>query len=763
MKEQTIEEQQKEVARIANLLSMYCDQSDGDVDYDVQELLEMVDLEDVMETGYRLCAEGENEELLPSLQKLIACLNYLDYEAGIATTVSDDVYDRVVELLQTKGVDRGVLGTPVQTSTRLDVREHQYPILRGSLKKVHFCEQDEIPKHDSRKSLEEYLRNTLEQLPEETLQNILKEKGSLLIQANFKYDGQSAVFECKGKEIQHVLTRYKVDQNLGKDITHVFSEETLPTLFPYDIPMGYMENTISYGIQTEIVMTHQQFQQYQEYTGDKKCNRRSAVSSILNQTKENFDPKLRQFLTVIPLQIACAENLAQDDCEETYCQTYGWWSLGYVGDHFLWVSYDLENTSLHIDLTQENFHVSGKEDYATLAKSLCNFFPAIRQHAEERGIPIDGVVFTSFDDSINHRLSATLGRSRDKNNFQVAFKFPAGIAKTTLQSVVFQVGPLGNITPVAEFAPVTMNGNCLRRTSLSNMEKLERLQLHEGDEILIQYDIIPKIMVDETCKKNEQAPLIVPIDHCPICGEPLDPKAGYRCLNWDCDSKLVGRIFNYVKKMNIPGFGLDTIYSLYQLGVLHSIEDLYLLGAHRSQLVDAVGLGDVTASKLITAPMKRTHIYPHELLGALGIPSISLHTMDKVCRAIPLENLVNAPEVILQEYPRIPSIGEKTAKKIAEGLERCKEEILHLLPWFTFLHYNDQSKHVVFHTVRDKAFEQWLLQEKGIASTSGITNAEALIVSDEKPEDTDKIKRAKEHQVPVLTLTEAKKKWGYSE
>lgn len=768
----TPREEQDNILRIATALFMYCDNLDNNGEDDIQELLETTDLDELMETGYLYCMQGtcENEkDMVNALQKLIYCLNCLETQTNIPTPVTDDVYDKVLELLSDRK-GKQIIGISSDSTDKGNVREHQYPELRGSLKKVHFCEKDEIPKNDSRKSLEEYLQSVFEGLPRDMWKDKSGKVGCCNIYSDFKYDGQSGVFECDGNKICHILTRYKLEKNLGKDITHVFEGETVKDVFGTNLPSGYAENVYPYGVQVEIVMTTSQFQAYQEYTNNTKCNRRSAVSSILNHTKDNFDPNLRKFITIIPLQVSSENNLASDyfgdpmldDCGANLHSTdYIWYSLGHIAEKFLWVNVSRDNANLCTTVTEKLLHsVNKKTRYIDLSNELYNKTTAIINRAKEEEIPIDGVVFTIRDVDNDHQITNYLGRTNDKNNFQVAFKFPAGVKKTMLKFVDFQVGPLGNITPVAEFEPITINGNTLSRVNLSNMDKLVRLQLHEGDEILIQYDIIPKIIVDESCKKCMDKPLILPIAACPICGKPLE-LTGWRCTNWECASKIVGRIFNYTRKMDIPGFGLETITMLHIIGVLNSIRDLYTLGSHTKEIEAQSGYGKKSVEKLLTSPLSRTNIYPHELLGSLGIPNISLSTMEKVCRVIPVDKLINTPEVIVEEYPNIPHVGEKTAQKIAYGIERYKQEILELLPWFTFIPYTEKEQHVVFHMVRDKKFERWLLGENGISSKSGLTDALALIVLDGKMEETEKVKQAKELGIPILSLSEAKQKWGY--
>ncbi len=657
--------------------------NDPDNEDGIRELLETIDLESVLEDAYSFCLTEEGaqrKDVMEALRECLWCLNHLESETTIQTPIPDELYDKILELVADYSGEQ-IIGN-VHTGTGIPTKTHQYPELRGSLKKVHFATRGDVPKNDTRKSLEEYLAHTIPNI-------LTAADGPVIFQANFKYDGNSAVFECHGNAIVNVLTRYDTKQNLGKDITHIFKGHTVEDIFGDNIPKCCRLGDFSYGIQVELVVLEDQFYAYQEYANDKKCNHRSAVSSIANQTKDKFDPELQTFLIAIPLQIASEEPVAMQ--EDELCGWYLWRNIGTMHGKSLLVSTDHTNRELSLVLQKDTFQTANKETYvATLCHTMTDFIiPTIKRNARKLGVPIDGAVLTAMRPC---DTDYTLRRIGDKNEFQVAFKFPAGVAKTTVKKVEFKTGPLGYVSLVAEFEPVTIGGNTLTHVNLSNMRKLERLCLHPGDEILVRYDIVPTIATDETCKKATDVPPIQPIDTCPTCGEPLQGTTMPRCVNINCVATVIGRIYNYTKKMGIPGFGIPTIESLYTLGALRNISDLYRLKTHEKQLAQEKGYGDAMIEKLLTAPLKRTTVFPHELLGAIGIPGISSRTMQKVCRKLPLQNLINAPESIMKEYPSIPGIGEKLAAKLADGLEQYKQELLTLLPWFTFKSYEDTEK-----------------------------------------------------------------------
>lgn len=727
----------------------------------IKTIIEKEDLEGVCQTI--LDGFFEAKTTVEDLKKIIDVLNYIVEETAIPSTVSDTTYDMILEVLRDTNEMR--VGTNVEMWTDESVREHKYPELRGSLKKVHFATTNQIPKKDSRKSLEDFLRSTLGPFLDENPEEVV------WIRPDYKWDGLSNVFECSKNQVEYVLTRYKVELNLGKDVSHIYQGMSVLDIFSNNIPPQIYELD-EYGIKTEVIMMQDNFAAYKEYMMDSKCNRRSAVSSILNRTVDNFDPEMRRFLEVIPLQISTKEVIPGDP-DVILAGSYVWRKVGvingryqYVGNREL-VSSSRLPTLKHPApiLTLPMFMVDASilagyynpPYFAGLAKNLYDDYKIIlEQSAEDCGYPIDGMVFTLE----NPKLVEQLGRSDDKNNFQVAFKFPAGCAKTTLLDVDFQVGPVaGTITPVAIIDPVRINGSRISHIGLSNMEKLDRLDLHKGDEIIVQYDIIPKILVDDTCKKNG-GEKILPITKCPVCGGKVDKG---RCENPDCDAKLVGRISNYVNKMNIPGFGIETISTLVNRGILKSIKDLYLLSQMQSEMIHIPGFREKTVASLVSAPLSKLHIYPHELLGSIGIPDVSLTTMEKLCRVIDMDVLVNTPEVLISMYQGINGIGEIMAAKIVEGINQRKELIKGLIPYFSFKNYREVVGNVVFTDIRDPEFATFLRDNPGISTSNSVTkDTIAVITKDNQDGETGSMRTAKEKEIPILAITEAKNKWGYN-
>lgn len=709
----------------------------------IQAVIENTDLEEVFELAYQ--GYFENKVGIDTLNKIIDFLSYLEEETSIPTPVNDTIYDKILEVLNENHITN--IGTESNVIDDDSVREHKYPELRGSLQKVHFTTSDEIPKKDSRKSLEDFLRNILENGKSSI-------KGQLLpLFVDYKWDGASNVFECDGVNIDYVLTRYKVEMNLGKDVSHVYKGKTAKDIFGYKIP-GQFYDMEKYGVKVEVIMPNDKFEEYRLYTMDKKCNRRSAVASITNRKDDNFDPKMLDFLEVIPLQISTDVPI-EGNPDFISTDDRIWFHAGIINDRHQYIAFywDKDPTMISMDKVLHG-------NFDSIAKSIYAYRELIEKDAESKGYPIDGMVITIGDWGFIN----TLGREHHKNKFQVAYKFPAGIKKTKLKNVTFQVGPIaGTITPVAEVEPIVMNGNTITHIGLSNMEKLERLDLHIGDEILVCYDIIPKILVDETCKKSG-GKKIEAINKCPICNS--DVQSG-RCVNPNCDAKMVGRIAAFTKKMNIPGFGIETVSFLVERGILNSIPGLYKLNLRAGDMMMLPGYQEKSVSNLIKAPLSRTNVYPHELFGSIGIPDISLSTMEKVFRNVSVDSLMNDPEILFSMYQNINGLGEITVGKIVQGIDKNKKLLQELIPWFKFKEYEKESENqqlIMFTNVRDPKFSEYLREKFDIVSPKNdgfSAKAIALIVPDGEEIKSTKKDKAIDKGIPIFTLSDAKKKWGY--
>ena len=195
------------------------------------------------------------------------------------------------------------------------------------------------------------------------------------------------------------------------------------------------------------------------------------------------------------------------------------------------------------------------------------------------GFDIDGIVI-----KVNsYPLQQLLGSTAKFPKWAIAYKFKADSVSTELQSVTYQVGRTGIITPVANLTPVQLAGTIVKRASLYNFDMIRELDLHQHDYVFIEKggEIIPKITgVDYEHRQPDGEKIVFP-SHCPECGTKLvnnEGEAGFYCPNdTNCPPQILGRIEHFVSKkaMNIDSLGTETVSLFYSNDIIHNVADIY--------------------------------------------------------------------------------------------------------------------------------------------------------------------------------------------
>ena len=689
---------------------------------------------DLTSIGENLLTET-TDETLEDIKDLLEIVQYIETDTVMESVISDDLYDQLHAKYYELSGGKSIVGTTT-TSTTKPTKEHFYPELRGSLDKVHFILNSEIPEKDSRKSLE-YWFNGVTKKCSDILPELYELTGDL------KYDGLSGVFECTGNNTDDVVTRKDVDANIGVVVTHVFEDLDLTTL---GLPDELFEKNIEFGLKTEMLVLQDDYEKFCNIVPNsrKPKNRRSAASMIINTSKDEFNPEWSKYITAVPLQISSKTKLG-NDYEE-------WYYAGELNGRYQYMKFDLSASQLIID-TSKPLPINDIE-------TVIN---ACRDKAESLGIPIDGVVFTIN----NVDMVSRLGRSNNINKYQIAYKFPAGVKKTKIKNVEFLVGPIGTVTPLAEVEPVVIMGNTITNVSLSNYDKLDRLNIHIGDEVYVKYNIIPTLYKTDDCKEMDGKPIQGPTN-CPSCNEPLTiSNAIVRCSNFVCPARKVGIIYNYVNKMNIPNIGMSIIQDFVDIGIVNSIIDLYQLDGYKDTIINMPGYGEKSYNNIISAIASRHEVYPHELLGSLGIPDIGRTIMKKICTVIPFTDLLNIEnkDSIISAMTAINGVGEITARKIVDGLDRY-EELIHKLRLFLTIKEYDTEKnpelHVLFTNVRDQDFADYLTITYNAEIMKGYAKRVDVVIIPNDRKSSSKVEKAKEDGKLILTIDEAKSLYKYN-
>ena len=277
---------------------------------------------------------------------------------------------------------------------------------------------------------------------------------------------------------------------------------------------------------------------------------------------------------------------------------------------------------------------------------------------ERRKLPFatDGVVIKVNSYALRRELGFTAKAPR----WAVAFKFKAEQALTRLESVDFQVGRTGAITPVANLDPVQLAGTTVKRATLHNAEQIALLDIRVGDMVYVEKggEIIPKITGVDLSQRPADSKPFEYITVCPECGTPLvryEGEAKHYCPNQGgCPPQIVGRIIHFIRRkaMDIEGLGEETVELLYENGLVHDVADLYDLKA--GQLAELPRLGEKSADNIIRSIRGSVEVPFRRVLFGLGIRFVGettakylaehFRSLDAVMRAT-REELTQADEV----------------------------------------------------------------------------------------------------------------------
>ena len=269
-----------------------------------------------------------------------------------------------------------------------------------------------------------------------------------------------------------------------------------------------------------------------------------------------------------------------------------------------------------------------------------------------------------------------LGYTAKTPRWAIAFKFAAEKQLTRLNSVSYQVGRTGAVTPVANMEPILLSGTIVKRATLNNEDFIRSLDLHEGDFVWVEKggEIIPKITAVEPAKRSADARPIAFIRTCPECGATLvrtEGEAAWRCPNESgCPPQQKGKIEHFVsrKAMNIDGLGAETIDLFYEKGWLRNIADIYDL--RREEIAALPGFGDKSAERLMSGLEESKQVPWSRVLFAMGIRFVGETTAKKLAKAYPSIDLLRAASQ--EELTQVEDVGEEIAKAIVAHLSNAE-------------------------------------------------------------------------------------------
>ena len=305
------------------------------------------------------------------------------------------------------------------------------------------------------------------------------------------------------------------------------------------------------------------------------------------------------------------------------------------------------------------------------AVKVCKTLPEVMDYIkywdkERKNLPVatDGIVLKV--NSLTQQKN--LGYTAKSPRWAIAYKFQAERALTTLQSVSYQVGRTGAITPVANLDPVQLSGTVVKRASLHNADIIEGLDLHIGDKVYVEKggEIIPKITGVEASVRDLFAEKVQFITHCPECGTPLvrdEGEAAHYCPNEaHCPPQIKGKMVHFVsrKAMNIDGLGEETIDLLYRNGLARNIADLYRLKLLDLALLER--MGEKSGRRILKSLEASKQVPFARVLFALGIRYVGETVAKRLSSK--LKSMQALMSASVEELMSIDEIGESIAQSL---------------------------------------------------------------------------------------------------
>ena len=402
-----------------------------------------------------------------------------------------------------------------------------------------------------------------------------------------------------------------------------------------------------------------------------------------------------------------------------------------------------------------------------VCSSLEEVFEFIHYWDEERKkLPVatDGIVI-KVNDFAQQR---TLGTTAKSPRWAIAYKYQAESGLTRLNSVSYQVGRTGAVTPVANLDPVLLSGTTVRRASLHNADIIAGLDLHIGDMVYVEKggEIIPKITAVAVDQRVLIGDKVQFIKNCPECKTPLvryEGEAAHYCPNENtCPPQIKGKIQHFVsrKAMNIEGLGVETINLLYDEGLLHDVADIYTL-----QVDDLSGLerlGEKSAQNILQSIKKSKDIPFDRVIFALGIRFVGETVAKKLVQVLhDIEQLKTATYETLIE---IDEIGERIAQSVVQYFAEDKNIMLinRLKDYGLQMAVAEEDLKPQSDTLKDKSivisgtfqhhsrdeYKQMIIQHGG-KNVSSISSKTSFVLAGEKM-GPEKLKKAESLGIPIL-------------
>ncbi len=325
---------------------------------------------------------------------------------------------------------------------------------------------------------------------------------------------------------------------------------------------------------------------------------------------------------------------------------------------------------------QMGFKVPNAAKLVNSIDEVLEFIDYWNVHRHDLPYETDGVVIKVN----NLQQQEELGYTAKAPRWAMAYKFKAEQVSTRLNSITYQVGRTGAITPVANLEPVELAGTTVKRASLHNADQIEKLDIRVGDEVFVEKggEIIPKIIAVDLTKRPSDSQPTQYITHCPECNTKLvrqEGEAQHYCPNYNgCKPQVIGRIQHFIsrKAMDIEGLGGETVALLVNEGLIGNYSDLYELT--KGQVVPLERMAEKSAENLINGIEASKQIPFERVLYALGIRYVGETVAKKLAKHY--KNIEALSKATIADLVAVDEIGIKIAESVIDFFDSEQNQII---------------------------------------------------------------------------------------
>lgn len=543
-----------------------------------------------------------------------------------------------------------------------------------------------------------------------------------------KMDGLSILLTYEKGKLSRAETRGNAE--IGEDITHnakVF--ENIP------LHIDYKEHL---EVEGEAIITYDDFEKINSKLpeNEKYKNPRNLVSGSVRQLDSSIAKQRHiRFIT---------------------------WKIPEEKDCMLAAFHDVEELGFEI---VPYVYINGNKG------CFDKYIDKLKNIAEKNGFPIDGLVMAYNDIP----YAKSLGTTGHHPKHSLAFKFYDEEVVTILRSLEWTMGKTGQLTPVAIFDEVELEGTTVSRASLHNISICKKLQLGIGDEITVykSNQIIPQIRDNLTKSNNFNIP-----DVCPVCGGSTkvikdNDTEVLVCSNHNCKGKLLGKLSHFVSKnaINIDGLSEQTLQKFIELGWLSSFKDIYQLSDHKEEMYKLDGFGKKSVDKLLENIEKSRNTTLDRFIYSLCIPLIGRTASKDISKYFNgnFEEFERSWNIENLDYSTvIDGFGEKMNESIYDWFDNASNliEICYLADIFNFT--NSETTTSNSHNLDGKSFVitgslnhynnrdelVCIIEQFGGKVSGSVSKKTDYLINNDANSTSGKNKKAKECGVPIITEEE---------